>query len=132
MRQGLSPGFAGIWLVAILSLTSVGAPAASAEEEQVSLVIEEAGSVQAEPRAEAALQAVPGVTFAKVSYTRRAAVVRYDPGKVKMDQLIAALGSVGFKASPAQAKYICPRCQGTYQAAGACLICETTLQPVEE
>lgn len=119
------------WGIVLLLAVSC-ASAASADEERVSLVIEGAGSTQAEPRAEAALRAVPGVTFAKVSYTRRAAVVFFDPEQVKMDQLVAALGSVGFKTSPAQAKYICPRCQGTYQAAGACLICEAALQPVED
>ncbi len=116
----------------LLALAVCWAGAVSAEQKRISLVIEGAGSVKTEPRAEAALRKVPGVTFVKVSYARRIAFVSYDPKKVKMDQLIAALESVGFKASPAQAKYICPRCQGAYQAAGACLICEATLQPVEE
>lgn len=132
MRQRVNSVLAAVLAAGILSLTFGGGQVASADEERVSLVIEGAGSTQAEPQAEAALRAVPGVSFAKVSYTRRAAVVFFDPEQVKMDQLVAALGSVGFKASPAQAKYICPRCQGTYQAAGACLICEAALQPVED
>ena len=94
-------------------------------------LIEGAGTVAAQPRAERALKAVPGVLEANVSYPRRTAVVTYDSNKVKIPQLVAALESVGFKVSPAQARYVCPTCQATYHAAGACLICEASLKPIE-
>lgn len=120
---------AGLWALAAVGLS---APAlAEKARETATLQIEGAGSVKAEPKAEAALRKVPGVRKAEVNYARRTAVVVYDPKKVQIEQLISTLKSVGFTASPTQAKYICPKCQGTYQAAGACLICEASLQAVE-
>ncbi len=100
--------------------------------QQATFLIQGAGTVGAQPRAERVLKEVEGVVEAKVNYPRRTAVVTYDPKKVEIRQLVAALESVGFKASKAQAKYICPTCQGTYHAAGACLICETSLKPIEK
>lgn len=122
------------WSVGLFALLVVSASAPALAEkarETATLQIEGAGSVKAEPRAEAALRKVPGVLKAEVDYARRTAVVVYDPKRVQIEQLISALKSVGFTASPTQAKYICPKCQGTYQAAGACLICEASLQAVE-
>ncbi len=43
----------------------------------------------------------------------------------------ATLTVGGLRDAASQAKYICPTCQATYRAGGACLICEATLQPVE-
>ena len=99
--------------------------------ERASLNIDKLGTKDAEPKAEAALLKVPGVTKAKVSYPKQSAFVEYDPARVNIGKLVAALQAVGFPASPTQARYICPTCQGTYQAAGACLICQTTLQPIQ-
>jgi len=107
-----------------------GSPRGSTE--QTTFFIQGAGTVEAEPRAERALEEVPGVLEAKVSYPRRTAVVSYDPDKVEIQQLMGALESVGFKASQAQAKYICPTCQGTYHSAGACLICDASLKPIKK
>jgi len=119
-----------VWCALVVFLVP-GAVQAKEGQQTATLQIEGAGSVKAEPRAEAALRKVPGVLKAEVSYARRTAVVVYDPKEVQIEQLVAALKSVGFTASPAQAKYICPRCQAAYQAAGACVICEASLQPVE-
>jgi len=103
---------------------------ASKRDTPVTFQIKGMKSEESEAKAGAALKAVPGVTLAKVDYSTRTAVVVYDPAKVKVQELIAALKKAGFTASEAQAKYICPKCQGTYQAGGACLICEATLQPI--
>jgi len=119
-------------LVVGLAFFAVPFVLAESEPRQVTLRLEGAGTVPAESHAEAALKAVPGVKTAKVSYARRTAAVAYDPEEVKIDQLIAALDSVGFSASPAQAKHICPTCQATYEAAGACLLCEVSLNPISE
>lgn len=119
-----------VWWALLAVVLSASAQAGQARE-TATLQIEGAGSVKAEPRAEAALRKVPGVLKAEVDYARRTAVVVYDAKKVEIKQLIAALKSVGFTASPAQSKYICPKCQATYQAGGACLICEASLRPVE-
>ncbi|MCM8794513.1 MAG: heavy-metal-associated domain-containing protein [Candidatus Omnitrophica bacterium] len=97
-----------------------------------SVTVEIIGSPDREAKAEAALLKVPGVTEAKVSYRRQTAAVKYDPQKVNIGTLVDALGAAGFKATPVQANYICPTCQGTYQSKGDCLICEVTLQPLEE
>lgn len=36
---------------------------------------------------------------AEVSFAKKQAVVRYEPGKVHVAQMIAAIGKVGFSAS---------------------------------
>lgn len=46
-----------------------------------------------------ALQKLPGVAEAQVDFAGGAARVRYDPAKVKLEQLVKAVNSTGFKAS---------------------------------
>lgn len=46
------------------------------------------------------LTRLPGVTKADVSYERREAVVTYDPAKVTVAQMIAAVKTLGYTATP--------------------------------
>ena len=112
-------------LVLSIRLASAGEPTVTE-----ALIVEGMKCEKCEPKAEAALRKVPGVEKAKVNYSSRTAAVVFDAEKIEMEQLVAALKRVGFTASPAQARYICPKCQATYQAGGACLICEASLQPI--
>lgn len=118
-----------------LALLAVAAPqtllAHPKGEKKSTLAVEGMYCPQWPSQAEATLKKVPGVTSAKVDYANRRAVITHDPSKVKIDELVAALKGAGFTATPAQAKYICPKCQATYESAGVCSICQVTLQPVE-
>ncbi|PIQ82764.1 MAG: hypothetical protein COV76_02005 [Candidatus Omnitrophica bacterium CG11_big_fil_rev_8_21_14_0_20_64_10] len=123
-------------LVCALAVLLSTTPAAAFEDHAV-FQVEFGGRVvkqnerNTEQLAEMSLREVPGVLEARVDYGRRIAHVVYEPDQVEIPQLIRALESVGFKASPAQAKYICPVCQARYRAAGACLICEVDLEPIQ-
>ena len=120
------------FLIGILLTVSLLPSLVCAEETvaKATVTLKGFSSRKSEGKAVAALKKVPGVTDAQVNYTSRSAVVTYDPEKVKTEQLIDVLRKVGFSTTPAQSKYICPKCQATYQAGGACLICQTTLQPI--
>ena len=47
-----------------------------------------------------ALQALDGVQTAEVSLTDKRAVVAYDPARVQVGQMIAAVAEEGYEASP--------------------------------
>ncbi|MGH8063914.1 MAG: cation transporter [Candidatus Entotheonellia bacterium] len=49
-----------------------------------------------------ALEGLPGVKQAHVSFEEKEAVVVYDPDQVTVEQMMAAVANVGFRASPRQ------------------------------
>lgn len=49
------------------------------------------------------LQRLPGVTTADVSYEKGTAVVTYDPAKVTVAQMVAAIKTLGYTATPVPA-----------------------------
>ena len=46
-----------------------------------------------------ALEGLPGVRRADVSFPKKEAVVTFDPEQVRVEQMIEAVGRVGFHAS---------------------------------
>lgn len=49
------------------------------------------------------LERLPGVTTADVSYEKGTAVVTYDPAKVTVAQMVAAIKTLGYTATPVAA-----------------------------
>ena len=47
------------------------------------------------------LTRLPGVSKADVSYEKGTAVVTYDPRKVTVEQMVAAIKTLGYTATPA-------------------------------
>ena len=45
-----------------------------------------------------ALEGLPGVSRADVSFPKKEAVVTFDPAQTSLEQLIEAVGRVGFRA----------------------------------
>jgi mercuric ion binding protein len=46
-----------------------------------------------------ALEGLPGVSRADVSFLKKEAVVTFDPAQASVEQLIEAVGRVGFRAT---------------------------------
>ena len=46
-----------------------------------------------------ALEGLPGVSRADVSFPKKEAVVTFDPAQVRVEQMIEVVGRVGFRAS---------------------------------
>jgi copper chaperone CopZ len=46
-----------------------------------------------------ALEGLPGVKQAEASFAKKQAVVRYEPDKVTVEEMIAAIKHIGFSAS---------------------------------
>ena len=122
-----------LFLICAVGLTAIPAYALTlvqgdqSKQDQTTLQI--AGMIPGSAsKVEALLKAVPGVTSAKAGEEMRAAVVMYDPNKVKPDDLIVALRKGGYMATVASTNYQCPMCKAVYSKDGLCVVCGAPLE----
>ncbi len=105
----LSTGAAGTFAVCNLCQPSPGIAAASvvaprmAVIDTVTLHIEGMTCGGCTLAARKVLERLDGVTRADVSYERKAAVVTYDPARVTVAQMIAAIATLKYTATVAKA-----------------------------
>lgn len=79
-----------------------GLAADVAEEKTVGLTIEGMTCGGCAVSAKMALTRLPGVTKAEVSYEKKEAIVAYDPAKVTVEEMIAAIKTLGYTATVAK------------------------------
>lgn len=103
-RPGAAPSAAVVGAApmtpVVPSVTAHGATAA--EEKSVRLVVEGMTCGGCAVAAQKVLTRLEGVTKAEVSYEKKEAVVTYDPAKVTVEQMIAAIKTLGYTATVAK------------------------------
>jgi len=84
---------------ALLGLSLVVSSAALADEQTVTLAVQNMYCSACPVTVKSALQAVPGVAKVAVSYADKTAVVTFDDGKTGVPALIAATTKAGYPSA---------------------------------
>ena len=80
------------------SSSALGIPTSSRRLASVTIPVEGMTCFTCELTVESSLKRLPGVQDADAKVTEQAAYVRYDPARVSLDTLIAAINKTGYKA----------------------------------
>lgn len=94
--------FVGLNLYTYASQSRTGArptPGSSGHLSAVTIPVEGMTCFTCELTVESSLKRLPGVQDADAKVTEQAAYVRYDSGRVSLDELIAAINKTGYKAA---------------------------------
>ena len=96
-----------LWVGSVaFATTSQEVPPVTAADEVVTLKIDGWTCASCEKDIRRALEAVPGVKRADVSYARGEAIVEVEPGRVNHEQLLRAVASAGNILSSYQASVV--------------------------
>ena len=120
----------GLLLILALGFFSVPAGAEEPAAQRVKVTtLQVAGMIPGSaPKVEAILRGIPGVTQVKANEDMKAAVIIYDPLKVKQEEFLPVLHKAGYLASFAKANYRCPQCKANYSKDGICILCNVPLE----
>ena len=104
LASGVVVGFMGLNLITYASQqrSSTAHPVQrlAAQTTQVTLPVEGMTCFTCQLTVESSLKRLPGVQDVDAKVTEQAAYVRYDPARVQLDDLIAAINKMGYRAKP--------------------------------